>query len=431
MKRIAWLAASLIVLLGVIPAHAAGAKPKALRIGIVTFFSGSGAVAGGPAIDSAKMAIDAINKSGGIDGVPVEPQYVDEAGGPTKQVAEFRSLAGHVAAVIGYVSSADCLAIEPVAEQLHVLTIFSDCDSNLLYKWPASEWLFHAVPPLSTSALAMAFYVAKNYPHLKTIAGLNPDYAYGRDHWKYFTLAMQRLESGVKLGTALFPALFSGHYTSELSRLQGERPNLIYASMWGGDLIALIQQASAQDAFRQSMFVLPEGTEGGSEALSAMPAGVAAGAGHGNLMHPGSVGSQNAAAFIAAYHKRFGSYPITPDPFTMQRAILTLRAGYQAAIKAGGGSWPNSAQVSHALVGVHVKTPFDTFRIRRDHVATVGEWVGTSVRSSSYPFAVFNRIVDFPFSQLMAPVGESADSWIGKLTPAALAHVPAPREDKP
>jgi branched-chain amino acid transport system substrate-binding protein len=419
------------MLLGVISAHAAGAKPKVLRIGIVTFFSGSGAVAGGPAVDSAKLAIDEINKGGGIDGVPIEAQYVDESGGPTKQVAEFRSLAGHVAAVIGYVSSADCLAVEPVAEQLHVLTIFSDCDSNLLYKWPASEWLFHAVPPLSTSALAMALYVAKNYPHVKTIAGINPDYAYGRDHWKYFTMAMQRLEPGVKLGTALFPALFSGHYTSELSRLQGERPGMIYASMWGGDLIALIQQAAAQSAFQQSMFVLPEGTEGDTEALSAMPAGVVAGAGHGNLMHPGSVGSQNAAAFIAAFHRRFGKYPITPDPFLIQRAILTLRAGYQAAVKAAGGSWPDSAQVSRALVGVRVKTPFDTFQIRRDHVATVGEWVGTSVRSSSYPFAVFNRIVDFPFNQVMPPVGQTADNWIGKLTRAALARVPAPSEYKP
>ncbi|MGH7067817.1 MAG: ABC transporter substrate-binding protein [Acetobacteraceae bacterium] len=433
MKRISWLIAGLALAISGAPlaANAQTAKPKSVKIAIVTFFSGSGAVAGGPTVDSAKITVEGINKAGGIDGVPIEVQYVDESGGSTKQVAEFRSLAGHVAAVIGYASSADCLAVEPVAEELHVLTFFSDCDGDALYKGTANEWIFHTIPSDATNALAMAFYIAKMYPHIKTIAGINPDYAYGRDEWKYFTMAMQKLHPGVTLGTALFPALFSGQYTSELSRLQGERPDLILSSTWGGDVVALIQQGTALGSFGQSLFALPAGTEGGVEAMTAVPAGVVFGAEHGWLMHPGKIENPEIAAFVEEYHKQTHHYPVSPYPFTIQRPIFSLVAGYQAAIKANGGHWPSADEVARALVGVHVTTMLGSFEIRSDHVATVPEMDGVTVRSSSYPFSVLNKIIEFPASMLMAPVGESEESWIGKLTPASLANVPAPKEYQP
>lgn len=433
MKRTAWIAGglALALMLGPFQGHAAGAKPTAVKIAIVTFFSGSGAVVGGPTVDSAKLAIEKINKAGGIDGVPIEVQFVDESGGSTKQVAEFRSLAGHVAAVIGYASSADCLAVEPIAEELHVLTFFSDCDGDALYKGQANEWIFHTIPSDATNALAMALYVAKMYPNVRTIAGINPDYAFGRDEWDYFTLAMQRLVPGVKLSTALFPALFSGQYTSELSRLQGEHPDLILSSTWGGDVVALIQQGIAQGSFGQSLFALSAGTEGGMEAMKTVPAGVLFGAEHGYLMHPGKIDNPEIAAFVDEYHQRTHEYPVSPYPFTIQRPIYALVAGYQAAAKAAGGQWPTDAQVAHALVGVHVTTMLGSFEIRSDHVASVPEMDGVTVRSSSYPFAVFNKIIEFPASMIMAPVGQSEKDWIGALTPAVLANVPQPREYKP
>ena len=433
MKRLSWLLAGLTMtlLLGPSVGRAQEAKPKALKIAIVTFFSGSGAVVGGPTVDSARLAIEGINKAGGIDGVPVEAQYVDESGGSTKQVAEFRSLAGHVAAVLGYASSADCLAVEPVAQELHVLTFFSDCDGDALYKGQANEWIFHTIPSDATNALAMALYVAKMYPHVRTIAGINPDYAYGRDEWKYFTRALQKLEPGVKLGTALFPALFSGQYTSELSRLQGERPDLVLSSTWGGDVVALIQQGTAQGAFGQSLFALPAGTEGGIEAMKAVPDGVLFGAEHGYLMHPGKIANPEIAEFVAAYHDRTHEYPVSPYPFTIQRAIFALVAGYQAAIKADGGHWPSAGDVAHSLVGARVTTMLGSFEIRSDHVAAVPEMDGVSVHSSTYPFAVFNKVIEFPASMIMAPVGQSEESFIAGLTPAVLANVPAPHEYKP
>src|SRR5699024_3620867 len=116
------------------------AKPDALRLALITFTSGSGGVVGGPSVNSARLTIDRINAAGGIDGVPIKATYIDEAGGASKNVTTFRQVADDVDVVIGYVSSSDCLAVAPVAEQLQLPTIFSACTTNKLlnghdYKW--------------------------------------------------------------------------------------------------------------------------------------------------------------------------------------------------------------------------------------------------------------------------------------------------------
>jgi branched-chain amino acid transport system substrate-binding protein len=432
MRKTSWSAAglALTLALGPVAAHAA-TKPAALKVAIVTFFSSSGAVVGGPTADAAKLTIDEINKAGGIDGVPMQTQFIDESGGPTKNVAELRSVAGDVAAVLGYASSADCLAVAPVAEQMSVLTILSDCDTNSLFEGHSYKWIFRTIPPASSNAVAMALYIAKMYPSIKDIAGINPDYAFGRDEWKYFTEAMQRLHPHVKLGTALFPALFSGDYTSELSRLSGEHPSLIYSSLWGGDVVAMIQQGVAQGVFGQGLVGLAAGTQGDIQGLQALPDGVVVGAEHGYLMHAGNIANPEVAKFVSDYHQRFNAYPVSPYPFTIQRALLALRDGYQAALKKSGGAWPTNADVAQALVGLSVPAMLGDMKIQENHQATYGEQVGVSVHTKAYPFAVFNKVVTFPPEMIMAPVGEKAEDWIAKLTPAALGNIPSAKEYSP
>lgn len=407
---------------------AAQNKPKQLKVAVVTFFSGSGAVVGGPSVNAAKMTIDQINASGGIDGVPIVAQYVDESGGPTKNVSEFRQLANKVNVILGYVSSADCLAVAPVAEQLKVPTIFSDCTTNSLFKGHHYQWVFRTQPPASANALAMALYLLKMHPHIKSIAGLNQDYAFGRDQWKYFSAAMRTLDPGVKVTSALFSRLFSGSYTSDISRLQGENPALVYSSFWGGDLVAFIQQAQAQGLFGQTQVALSLGTQGGIQGLKALPDNVVVGSEHSYLMHPGKIHNPRVAKFVAAYKKRFGKYPVSTYPYTVRRALMALRAGYLKAIKDNGGQWPSPAEFAHALEGLKVETLMGPMLIRKDHQATYHEMVGVSVHTSQYPFAVFNKIITFPADMIMPPEGTaSTQRWIESLKPSMLSRVPAPR----
>ncbi|MGH7069178.1 MAG: ABC transporter substrate-binding protein, partial [Acetobacteraceae bacterium] len=263
---------------------------------------------------------------------------------------------------------------------------------------------------------------------LKSIAGINQDYAFGRDEWKYFSEAMGVLEPGIKVGPALFPALFSGHYTSEISRVLSASPALIYSSLWGGDVVALIQQGQAQGMFRQSLVALSLGTQGGIEGLKALPDGVIVGSENSFLMHPGKIANRELAAFVDTYHKRFGEYPASTYPYTVRRSILTLRDAYLAAIRKNGGAWPSDSEVAAAMVGLKVKTLLGTMEMRSDHQGIFEERVGVSVHTSEYPFAVFNKIITFPAAMIMPPVGETAEAWIAKLTPKMLDEVPAAQQ---
>src|SRR4029453_18619923 len=99
-----------------------GAAPgqETFKLGVVSFLSGQAAESFGiPAVNGAKVVIEALNagtapapyNKGGFGGMKIEPIYVDENGGATKQVQELKNLYDRekVDAVVGYVSSGDCL----------------------------------------------------------------------------------------------------------------------------------------------------------------------------------------------------------------------------------------------------------------------------------------------------------------------------------
>ena len=100
-----------------------------IKIGISTFLSGGAASSFGiPLKQSLEFMFNAINKGDipapyntpGIGGKKISYFFIDESGGATKQVSEFRNMVQRqkVDLVMGYVSSGDCLAIPSVAEEL-------------------------------------------------------------------------------------------------------------------------------------------------------------------------------------------------------------------------------------------------------------------------------------------------------------------------
>src|SRR6266705_2670481 len=89
-----------------------GATAQApVKVGVVAFLSGPAAAPYGKT---------------GFGGSRIETVVVDEAGSSTTQVTEFRNLVQrhNVDLVIGYISSGNCLAIAPVAEELKKFTDF-------------------------------------------------------------------------------------------------------------------------------------------------------------------------------------------------------------------------------------------------------------------------------------------------------------------
>jgi len=153
----------------------AHAQDKPIRIGLVTFLSGPAA---GPFGVPAKMAADAIVDSlnagkapapyniKGFGGTPLELTIVDEAGGATKQVTELRNLIErqNVDFVIGYISSGDCLAVAPVAEELKTLTILFDCGTPRVFEEASYKYVFRTRSHATMDAVAGAMYLLETGP---------------------------------------------------------------------------------------------------------------------------------------------------------------------------------------------------------------------------------------------------------------------------
>src|SRR5947207_12680097 len=71
---------------------ASGGKPAELKVAMVDFMSGGAAKFGTGALNAGKLVFDQINAAGGIGGVKVNYQTVDEAGSAADVVTNYRRL---------------------------------------------------------------------------------------------------------------------------------------------------------------------------------------------------------------------------------------------------------------------------------------------------------------------------------------------------
>jgi len=137
-------------------AMTAQAEEDTFKIGIVTFLSGGAAESFGvPAWNGGKVLVDMLNEGGklpapytqrGFGGLTIEPVVIDEAGGATKQVQEYRNLVQRekVDAVLGYVSSGDCMAVPQVAEELKAFLVLYDCGTPRVFEEASYDYVFRS-----------------------------------------------------------------------------------------------------------------------------------------------------------------------------------------------------------------------------------------------------------------------------------------------
>ncbi|HLE44763.1 MAG TPA: ABC transporter substrate-binding protein [Methylomirabilota bacterium] len=392
---------------------AAQAKPAELKIGIVSFLSGAAAVFGVPGRNAAEWLIDKYNREGGIGGVKIRPVYIDEAGGAEKQVAEFRRLVldEKVDLVIGYISSADCLAVAPVAEELRVLTVLFDCGTKRIFEDSKYKYVFRTKAHEALDNVAAARYVLAMKPDVKTIAGINQDYAWGRDSWDTFKRAMQKLKPDIQVAAELWPKLLAGEYSAEISRLLILKPDVIHSSFWDGDLIGLVKQGAPRGLFGQSLVVFTPGEHMLQDVGKDMPEGVVLGArgDHWFLQTPNDPIHKE---FVDGYRAKYGRYPVYPS-YHMYQAVAGVKAVYEKAIKDAGGKWPTPDQVIKAFEGIEYRVPPGrTMVIRADHNGIEPAIIGVTKQTGQYPFAVLDKVRVFPPDEVNPPLGMKTNDWI-------------------
>ncbi|HEX6137800.1 MAG TPA: ABC transporter substrate-binding protein [Casimicrobiaceae bacterium] len=419
-----WIGVAFAVLsLALASAQAAAQAPasaKPFRIGVVTFLSGAAAGPFGvPARNGAEVLAEALNAgkvpapyaTKGFGGTPIELEFIDEAGGTTKQVTEYRNLVQqrNVDAVIGYISSGDCLAVAPVAEELKKLTVFFDCGTPRIFEDASYKYLFRTGATATMDNVAAALYLTEQKKKIRKIAGINQNYAWGQDSWNDFEAAMKVLDPGVEVVTSQMPKLLAGQYGAEISTLVSSGADVVHSSFWGGDLDALILQGAPRGLFQKSTVVLTAGETAVQKLGAQMPDGTIVGArGPFDMYAPDSELNR---WLRTTYGDRYDVPPSYPS-YKMVQAILGMKAAYEKAQAANGGNAPSQDQIIAAFEHLTFEGPGGkvTMSLGKGHQAVQGTAYGTIKHVGGK--VTWTNVKTFPADKVTPPEGVKSEEWI-------------------
>jgi branched-chain amino acid transport system substrate-binding protein len=388
-----------------------------LRIGIVTLISGPAAGPFGvPARNAAELTAEMLNAGTvpapytqkGFGGRPIELVIIDENGGPQKQVAEFRNLVPRVDIVIGYISSGDCLAIAPVAEELKKLTVLFDCGTPRIFEDASYKYVFRTGPTGTMDNVSVALYLVERFPNVKSFAGINQNYAWGQDSWADFEGAMKTLRPGVEVKTSQMPRLFAGQFGAEITTLLGSGAEVIHSSLWGGDLEGLVLQGAPRGLFEKHKVILSAGEPAINRLGARIPDGTILGA--RGPFGPFAPDTELARWLKTAYADR---YQVPPNyaSFKMTQAILGVKAAYEKA-KGGGSDEPDQDKIIAAFENLTFEGPGGTVKMAlgKGHQAVMDAAVGTTkVQNGQLTIVDLAR---YPAEKVTPPDGQKSEAWI-------------------
>ncbi len=344
----------------------------------------------------ATMAVDEINAKGGIAGQKVEFEMRDSTLKPEDAIKNARYFVDSWGAdfLAGIDSSGQVLALAPLMEQLdRVLIVTHAATEKMNEEWvyrKGVKQLFRICNATYQDANAAAF-VAKDLP-VTNWATISPKYEYGFTCWKMFQDTLSKLKPGVTFKTESFAPFGTTDFRSHINTILDARPEGLYSTEWGGELISLIKQGREAGLFQTVKHVLfPVGCamdvlEGTAHDL---PDGVWI-SGRYYFLYPDTAMNRG---FVDRFHKRFNHYPA----YVSETGYSAMYAFKQAVEKAGS---KDTKAVIQAMEGMEMETPAGhrVFR-KEDHQAIYTVPWGKTISNPKYPFKVMGEMKIIPAEQ--------------------------------
>jgi branched-chain amino acid transport system substrate-binding protein len=399
------------------------------KLGIVTFLSGPAAESFGvPARNGGEFLIEHLNKGTapapynkvGFGGLKIEPLVIDENGGATKQVQELRNLyqRENVDAVIGYIGSGDCLAVAPVAEELKKFLILFDCGTPRIFEDANYKYVFRTAAHATQDNVALGRYMKSRNIKVGTYSLINQDYAWGQDSRADFVATMGQLYPEAKMEADLLPKFGAGQYGTEVSALAREASDVIYSSLWGGDLQAFILQGAPRGLFQRSQLVLSAADHVLQPLGDKMPNGAIIGArGAYGLMSPKTPLND---WFFSGYQSQRGVYPVQAS-YRMAQAILGLKTAVEKAMASNGGRKPSPEEMSAALENSEWESPGGKIQMKlaNGHQAIQSMAIGRTRYDADKKMVVVEDIQTFEAECVNPPATMKSIDWIKAGFPGA------------
>ena len=222
------------------PWRAAFGQAKPFKVGALQPLSGAAAAGGKTAILGTQMAVDRVNKAGGIQGRPVELVIADYESKPDvgRRKAEKLLVEDKIDAHQGGFLSNVCLACVPLFEEHKVVNMIGVCLDTTLTTSKCSRYTFRPFDYAPAQAVAFA-------PHLVGTLGKTwhiafADYAWGQSTRDAYAAEIKQA-GGEVVGTTGIP-LGTKDMTSFLSKISGTFDGL-FGIFFGADGVTIGNQA--------------------------------------------------------------------------------------------------------------------------------------------------------------------------------------------
>jgi urea transport system substrate-binding protein len=286
-------------------AFAAAAHAGTVKVGVLQSLSGTMAISEVTVRNAEMLAIDQINKQGGVLGDTIVPIVEDGASAPATfaQKAEKLIEDDHVVTVFGGWTSASRKAMLPVFQRLHNLLWYpvqfegNECSPNIMYS---------GAQPNQQILPALKWAEEKGY---KRYFLLGSDYVFPRTanlilkkHIRHDRLIVVD-EQYVPLGGTDFSAV--------IAKIAAEKPDIIFNTLNGDSNVSFFKQLSAAGLSPQRLPIMSFSI-GEQEARAMGPALVAGSYAAWNYFE--SVNTPENRKFVAAYQSRYGAGAAVTDP---------------------------------------------------------------------------------------------------------------------
>ena len=389
------------------------AQASPVKIGVLAAKAGVTAPVGESGLRGTQWAADRINAAGGILGRKIE-LVVEEESNPKDTVERFRKLVlqAKVDVVTGVISTGVGLAIGPAAEEEKRLLLMWDgtTQKGVEETIPKPRYAFRSVDNEAEAVMASILTARHFKGQIKTVAGINNDYSYGRDNWAAFLAIMKKHGMNVTPVAELWPKLGETNFTSHVATLQQAKPDLIFCSFWSGDAPILLKQAHAAGLTASTKLVMT--TAGGvHEQLKKAFAPEGMILGYNSLYFEDPKASALSKEFTRWHQEKFKEWPNYESDhgyFT----VVAYKAAVEKAGKASGGKWPTVEQVAEALEGIEVESLSGKRGYRADHIMEATYFQGLSTHKNKHDFVTLESVETMSTKQIQKPSGMGLYDWI-------------------
>jgi len=395
-----WAVISTALVLGPVLAacgssSATSSGPKgSVNVALNTTLSGSFGFFGLANQNAVTLAIDQINRSGGLLGKTVNVEIKDDTAKPDVASDETRTeiLNDNIVALFGPVSSSVALAEQTLIGRYKIPFMLHTSNTDKLTVQDFNNYTFSVVPNTGMEGRANAIAAAK-LPYTSYYL-IGPDYEFGHSQLAEFKAELQKLRPDITFVGEDYPKLGATDFSTYISKIQAAQPQVIYSAEFAGDLITFLTQAkstglvgAATSPKLMDLFDVDTLRNLGANA----PTGAYA---YGRAPFF-AIDTPAMRTFVSAFKARYNIAP--SDWAVMAYDAVTLWAdGVKKA-----GSFDGTA-VSNAMSGMTFNSTRGPLTVRSiDHQVNCSEYEGALQADPTVGFDSFAGVTAIPGSQVL------------------------------